>query len=415
MDDLSSELLPPRVDPAELYSVIFHFFGSCEQHENDDQVLVFRERATPHRIPPPTEPSLFVEYRGKAISRITRGPGLSDARLAELREKVQGDLCGPASTRVGVAILMGTYDVRDALRVGDTLQMLPVPPESPRPPYVVAPHPFVLEFTYLRSRDPMVDIARQRRRAQDLGLLLNVLLEGVTDPPPRFGRQEWVMEIEPGAPEPMRCSLRQVGYIPKGMPPHSGAFTPIDGYSAMSVVENLDWIEAMRAGTEALRVQGFVAPLILSYETLDPTSRRQFLRSAYWFHHAHVTHAHSASAVLLALVSALDTLLPPAPSSERCPTCGLSVGTSRTKQFADYIEQLIPSVPHLRSAARDLFKLRSDLTHGWHLLDHDESAEITIAPFAANEDRHIQDARMLIKYALRRWLDDARKRHVSTQ
>jgi hypothetical protein len=310
---------------------------------------------------------------------------------------------------------MGTYDVRDALRVGDTLQILPVPPESPRPPFVMAPHPFVLEFTYPKCGDPLVDIARQRRRAQEFGLLLNVLVEGVTDPPPRFGRHEWVMEVEPGASDPLRCSLRQVGYVPKGMLPHGGGFTPIEGYSAMTVVENLDWLEAMRAGTDVLRVQGFVAPLILSYEALDPAARRQFLRSAYWFHHAHVAHAHSASAVLLALVSALDTLLPPAPPSRRCPTCGLSVGASRTTQFADYIERLVPSVPHLRGAARDLFGLRSDVTHGWHLLDHDEAAEMTIAPFAANEDRHIQDARMLVKYALRRWLDDARRSYASVE
>jgi len=119
----------------------------------------------------------------------------------------------------------------------------------------------------------------------------------------------------------------------------------------------------------------FVVPdnlddMINAFANLKPEDRFRFLRACQW---AYVAYAHwvtHASSFYIALVAAIESLLPAAPASERCPTCGRDKGPGPTQLFQDFVEAHTKS--ETASNRKPLYALRSKLAHGRGLLQLDE-------------------------------------------
>jgi len=105
------------------------------------------------------------------------GPALNASKLAEVKLQITSDLLTAHEPKIGNWVLFSPIPVTGAFRYREEFQLLPVPKGSPRPTYLAADHPFLLQFKHAGSANPWVD---QRRRIAR-GLELELLLVGFTE------------------------------------------------------------------------------------------------------------------------------------------------------------------------------------------------------------------------------------------
>lgn len=79
--------------------------------------------------------------------------------------------------RVGRNILFSRYPVRGTGQVANGLQILPPPPNAPAVPFLLADHPFVVEFLFRPSDNIWVNSTRQRLAYQSAGLFMMCCLK----------------------------------------------------------------------------------------------------------------------------------------------------------------------------------------------------------------------------------------------
>lgn len=110
--------------------------------------------------------------------------------------------------------------------------------------------------------------------------------------------------------------------------------------------------------------------LVGAFVNLEPEDRFRFLRACQWVYVARAHWVTHASSFNIALVAAIESLLPAAPKSERCPACGRDKGPGPTQLFQDFVEAHTQG--ETASNRKPPYALRSKLGHGWGLLQLDE-------------------------------------------
>lgn len=108
--------------------------------------------------------------------------------------------------------------------------------------------------------------------------------------------------------------------------------------------------------------------VMAAFGSATPASRDRFLRACYWFDRADEVWSTSASLSYLALCNAIEVLLDRA-GADPCPTCGKDRAPGPTRRFADLVGTYAASLP--KPQRREIYDLRSSLTHGDALLDID--------------------------------------------
>lgn len=358
MHDLSSELYVGKVDDRELVQIIAPLFGSgLQQSENE---VVYYRQGEPH--------ALKLIYEDNRLQSIQAGPGLRPEDVRALREKAQVDLVAPSAALVGRAVLFSSYPVTGYFEADGMFQILPVPPEAPKPSYSMAPHPFLIEFRFNGSPNFQVRLARRFRESHKLALFLNVVLEGtITNPGPTH-RAYWVLvSHEPG--QPAKYDYCQGGYGYEGLNLESKAFSPLNDLEPMKQVDHVVYFK--RWGIEvgrSLEVPKSMLQLVEQHRGLGVETREQFLRAAFWYRHAIVEHSDSGSASFLALINSIEALVPDEKGATVCPECKRSIGKSMTQRFVEFLEDIVPGTGNVESARRNLYRVRGKLTHGGDLL-----------------------------------------------
>ncbi len=152
----------------------------------------------------PEKVALRFKLKKGQLVAIERGPALKEADLAALQSEIEMDLALEPS-KVGTQVLFAGAPVTGAYRFQDAFQLLPVPPDAPRPNVVVwADQPFMLQFTYKPSRNAWLHSARGRAGARRLQLVLNLLLErGIRSIDPNSPNR-WVVPLQDRTSGPLR-------------------------------------------------------------------------------------------------------------------------------------------------------------------------------------------------------------------
>jgi hypothetical protein len=88
----------------------------------------------------------------------------------------------------------------------------------------------------------------------------------------------------------------------------------------------------------------------------------------------------------MALVSAVETLMPSAPARARCDKCGQFVGPGSTKTFNEFVEQFTTGSSISKDDRARFYALRSDIAHGSKLLHSDRFTWGGFTP-AGNRER----------------------------
>jgi hypothetical protein len=338
-------------------------------------------------------------------------PGMTEAMLAAIRERIRVELVDTPGVEIGREIFFSLAPVQGWWRYRDYFQMLPVPPHAPRPQFSHAEHPFLLEFTYNRSNDPLMDVAHRHREARPIYLVLRAML--TTPVWWEGGRvvgtsgRSWVHLPSTTNPPEGNVDYLQHSYWYKGYMPKSEVFSPVDGIPPIAAIPAAEYYgnPSRRAGDagDALVIPENLGQSFDLFFQASPRRRLQFLRACYWL--SQLNQLTSFSLMFICAVQAIDALLPPAPSGVCCENCGLEQRPSRTELFSKFLNEFAPSPAVADDDRKALFKVRSNLSHGFQdpfIVDQVVGFGPHLGDFA--ERRQVERAWQVARIALYNWL-----------
>lgn len=215
------QLCPEPCDPSELEQVLLRRYGSSGGDRNNPRALLFPGDQEQYSV-------RLVFDKKYALKDAEAGPRLGDPDLSELNDLIKREILTPGPPKVAAWTLFAALPVSGRFRWNDDFQILPVPQDAPRPEFLLADHPFLLQFRFAGSSNGMVEQARRHRR----GLELELLLSGLVANHIRSDRttvHRWV--ILPPAGDPPRILpsiLCQMGYHYEGSRGVQDAFTACD-------------------------------------------------------------------------------------------------------------------------------------------------------------------------------------------
>jgi hypothetical protein len=384
------------VEEAELTQILLSYFNAATQISEN-------EIAYPaHK----TDFALKLVYRKDRLAEIEAGPRLQNSIAETLERRINDELLVSPGIRVGADVLFANLPVRDAFRYRNEFQILPVPPEAPRPGFLIADHPFLIEFQFPDSTSWQIRHLRRALRGRQLELLLAGLVEGSVFSFGPMGRHYWVL-LPHKEGEPMNISYCQQMYTFPGIALERDQFSSLEDTPPMESVEPTPYYtnRAISPGQE-LRVPTTLTQLLdRFFHSLSAEERAAFLRACFWYQHAGRVHIYSRSAAFTSLIGAVEALITPERGAPNCLYCGRSLGKGPTQLFADFIEQYALPGDGLDAERKKFYQIRSKLSHGGTLLHSDYFAwSPSLTPQRTREWSDSRAAWQLVQIALVNWL-----------
>jgi hypothetical protein len=379
--------------PDELAMVIQHCFphgsmppGTAEVHLADasEQVVLKLAFARAGRFEAIPEPSLTDEDAQTLI-------------------RVINELEGGRTPTVWRVVLFASLPVKGAFRYRDRWQIRPVPEDAPQVPFVMAPHPFVLEAKGSAVSDPFVRWLQGGKLLREAELILSLVLHGGLSPDRSSSpSHEWVVlpgwEYSEDHPSPTSV-LAQTSYFMPTMPGPGDDFSDIAGIEPIRLIPGNDYFERRGISVDkTLELPANLAAVVDAVHALPPGDRDRFFRSAYWFSRAGGAWRLSQSLSYICLINSIEVLTPHG-VEDRCPTCGLNRAPGPTARFRDFVERYAGDVPD-RSR---LYQIRSRLVHGDQILQSDQPSGFAFTPHLWEEREQHERARRVAQAAVINW------------
>lgn len=390
--ELLTQLHVAEADSAELEQVLLNFYGQSSQVSGRE----VRYGADSEN------PRLVVTYTNAgAISDIEPGPAFAAADATSLRERIAADLLATGPVNIGRCVLFTSLPTVGWYRFQDWFQLLPVPLEAPRPDHVVGDHPLMMEVSYPSSPNASVNMFRRRKREREAELVCSALLNPRVVAGSHYVDFHWV--YEPIIDGQMESTYRQGGYAWRGASFQSNAFSTIDDIPPLEAVEPQAYYTRIGIGAgDVFAVPATLTESLERFLRLGTAERARFLSASYWFQHSSKVWLTSRSASVLALVSAIEALMPPAPAAARCDKCGSPQGPGPTARFEEFVDQFVPAAESSPSRKR-FYSLRSAISHGGKLL-HTDQLLWGVGTESAKEGTEMRQLSELVRLALINWL-----------
>jgi len=393
--DLTQHLRLAEVDENEFAQLLGERFHSGSQHDNEVRYSRSGDQ----------DYALKLVYESDRLVGAESGPDWKPDDLEWLRERIAKDLLGPAKRRIARDTVFSSVPIQSVFRVDDLVQLLPAPDSAPRPPFLMADHPLIMEFGFNTTSVVWTYAARRSRGARQLVRLLNVLFHGGIR---QIGQGfHWSFMPTSKDTEPLQLDSRylQEGYAATGVVHEQDDFSKADGLPQMTLVKADTYFGRLGIGGEGstgLDAADVLPDLVRAFFGLSEKSRRKFLRAAFWYQQAYRTD--SPSPAFVATVSAIEALVPPDTTSATCEKCGRSLAKGPTQRFIDFLEQIAPYPGINREQRRSLYWRRSRLAHGDSLFLNDEELNVSLNPQMSEEWWESNYARRLARIVLINWL-----------
>lgn len=386
-DNLASSLYVDQVDPEELAQVVLETLGGAK-YESVDEVIYYR---------PGHPPALYFVFKGNELRTVKAGPGLSADDIASIQTKIRTDLLDLGRKIVGRMIIFSAYPVTGHLRIGDFLQICPVPSHAPRPKDSgEGDHPFLIEFEVYDSPNLSIRIDRIYSQAQKLSLFLSAIAEGKVTFPSTSSHFSWVIRNDP---KPQYEHMLE-GYGYAEFQRHQKFFTECDAMPSIERVDDRKYFgQTSYEPGRPLQLPNSFDQLFNIFLQLRTPLQDKFSRAAYWYSLAQSQESSSAS--FLHLIQSIETLVPPAEVRQECTACKKEL-EGPTQRFKDFIDELVPAHSELNRARSQLYKLRSDLSHGRDICGRDLGRNNV--PRSAEQMKQVFEAYQLARLALVNWL-----------
>jgi hypothetical protein len=354
---------------------------------------------------------LSLRYRAGSVVDAIAGPAMTPTLEERLRAVIEESLLTASERRVWRWTMFSGSPVEGYWRFRDTFQIVPAPPEAPRPGALVAEHPFVLDVVFDDSPDFRIRGLRWSRKVRELELVLNLVLRVPISSPMARHAHHWVMA--PQGSEPPVLWVNEGYFIPGFQHlvddmPDTNDFIPL-----IEVVPSTYFDPTYRGHSDSLTIPTVLEDLIQRFGELVGDDRARFLRACRWYQLTGTVWSTSQSLHLTCLINAIECLATVA--SKRSEPEGPSrLFKSFMRRFAEpegpsrlfksFMRRFAPGEPS-GSALDKLYDIRSEITHGERLMHHD----LPPRAFGLNErsanDRHAgDDAIILCRGALLNWL-----------
>jgi hypothetical protein len=364
-DDVFETLHGSEVDQTEFESVVGSYFGHGYYATPQEIYHGKTQKGCALRV--------LYDADGKLIGART-GPDADASHIDELRAKIEEELLKAGNAKVRRLVFFTSVPTTGYFRYRDLFQIVPVPPEAPRPKFIFGHHPFFLEFKVVSSSNLSITNFRVQRISREVELLLSSLLDYRIWTIGQETRHHWSLEISE-TDGVLPCKFLQEGYY------WDGAVLELDDFSSPDGAEPLDSIDpseyfSSRGITidRKLDVSADFTSQLDKFYALSREDQDIFLRASYWFQHAHTVFTYSKSGSFVALVCAIEALMPSPQHITQCPHCKQMLGPGPTKQFVDFVEALIPGGTIPETERRRFYRMRSGLSHGGKLLAADHGA-----------------------------------------
>jgi len=188
-----------------------------------------------------------------------------------------------------------------------------------------------------------------------------------------------------------------------GVPPE--AFAPTDDIPTLAGIEPVSYYSerGVLAGSEMAVPTTLTASLDKFY-ALPISDQQRFIRACYCFNHARVTFSYSQSASFMALINAIETLIPQTKGEPHCKECGRPIH-SVVSRFKDFMEKYTNDLSEEAKAERQrLYDIRSSLSHGDYLLHADIEVVWGMEPSSEQERQAHERAWRWTRIAMVNWL-----------
>lgn len=134
-----------EVDQSELEQLLLAHFGGCHGVAHDEVHYVRRGAS---------DPLLVVKYdaNGRLLEMLP-SDSLDAAEISVIAARVESDLLSFVGPQIGQVVLFADSPTSGWFRYRDVFQLLPVPPEAPRPGTYIGGHPLLLQYQVVGSAD----------------------------------------------------------------------------------------------------------------------------------------------------------------------------------------------------------------------------------------------------------------------
>jgi hypothetical protein len=352
-ENLLPRLMPVGVEHHELVSVLSpHLGGSV--HDTDRRVTLF-----------PMQPpyALRLEYNGSLqLTGAFAEEALTEEGIETVRAELHRNFLESAGAGIGQAVLLVSGPMDGWWGYRDRFRIIPVPPAAPRPDFLTAAHPFLLEFTYNRSPDGFVSGRRRQREGYRTALVLSSLVRrSITwHLPMEVGNHKHAWVQLPNSGLAWNVAYCQSTYEHASIPYVRDAFTPTDGLAAIPLVtaENYYQPDRIRGG-DGLELPDDLGESFDLFFALPPSQQDRFLQASYWLNQTN--RVDSFSAMFIHAIQAIEALAWQPRSQTSCPRCNKPEGPGPTRLFNDFLGRFAPRATEGR---RVLYAVRSGLSHG---------------------------------------------------
>ena len=386
--DLSSLLFIDQVNPEELSQVVLESLGTAAYESESEDIFH-------HPGQPPALHFVFAEDR---LRTVKARPGLSVEDITNIQAKIRNDLLNLDKKITVRMVLFSAYPLTGHMRVVDSIQICPVPGHAPRPnDPTEGDNPFLIEFDVFDSPNLTIRMNRIYSHAKKLSLFLGVIVERRVMFPSTSSHFRWVTRADPKSPYEHMLE----GYSYDQFKRQQDCFTDCNDVPPLELVEDKKYFKRVGyEGGRSLQLPNLFDQLLNIFLRLKPPHQDKFLRAAYWYSIALAQESDSAR--FLHLIQCIEALLPRAGWEQKCPTCRRQVGKSRTQRFTEFLDELVPHKQKLARATKRIYKLRSDLSHGWDIYGRDFLRSFT--PKSADQVLQTYDSYQLARFALINWL-----------
>jgi hypothetical protein len=348
-----------RVSDEELLAVLGGVF-SLSRWESGQRVSYFHSEHG-HALD-------LVYNRHGRIARCEPGEGLTPELVETLGARVSRIVADDVGSEVRRDVLFSGRDLRGFWRHRDEWQILPAPPESPRPGALYDEHAFVLEYRLRPSANDIVSLTRRRRRYWELHLLLSLVFRGLITRENEAHPHHWVI-LDAPTPEGVQTAYLNEGYmVGGGFTLRAEDFSDPGDVPKLGVVPRRDYYARGGVGDLFTEAPDCLTAVFDRFESAEIGVRDQLLRASYWLDTAYRVWHESKSLSYIAAINSLETLLTQ-PAPDLCPACGRNCAPGPTALFRDFVEKHAPDESPADRAA--LYRLRSAFVHGGtlHSLD----------------------------------------------
>jgi hypothetical protein len=348
---------------------------------------------------------LELVFRDDKIDVINPGPAFDAQQWRQIGEEIEKSLL-PGPLKVGREYSFSGRRVRGSWRGEHSgVQLLPPPKDAPLAPVENADHPFILEFPVKESDFREINQHRRIREHRKLTLLLNLLLAGRIDLPPRQSRHFWTYIPCDGGDGESKW-VQEFFFAPLG-DVISDKLSPY-AETRLEQVEPEEYYAQISDDRTELRIPTDLDESICFYLRLSPTNRAKLDRALFWLNVAARQWTFSVSSSFASLVSAVESLTDRGTTHhlycEKCKSDCRHEVPGATERFRAFFEQYAPGTT-LRKRRTQMYSLRSGILHGSDLMQFDQDCAFGCdLPGWWNERELHGELWSVTRIAMRHWL-----------